>query len=53
MRAASHYVYVLFREDISEAPPLDLDWIDRDVLDWFRAQGGYQTRMNQVMRNVL
>ena len=25
--------------------------LDRDVLDWFRAQGkGYQTRINQVLR---
>lgn len=25
--------------------------IDRDVLEWFRAQGpGYQTRMNQVLK---
>ncbi len=25
--------------------------LDRDVLEWFRAQGkGYQTRMNQVLR---
>jgi uncharacterized protein (DUF4415 family) len=25
--------------------------VDRDVLDWFRAQGrGYQTRMNAVLR---
>jgi uncharacterized protein (DUF4415 family) len=26
--------------------------LDRDVLDWFRAQGpGHQTRINQVLRS--
>jgi uncharacterized protein (DUF4415 family) len=28
--------------------------IDRDVLEWFRAQGrGYQTRMNAVLRSFV
>ena len=28
--------------------------IDRDVLEWFRAQGpGYQTRMNAVLRSYM
>lgn len=28
--------------------------VDRDVVDWFRAQGrGYQTRMNAVLRRFM
>jgi uncharacterized protein (DUF4415 family) len=41
------------RARLSLPPPKDIVTLrlDRDVLEWFRAQGaGYQTRINQVLR---
>jgi uncharacterized protein (DUF4415 family) len=48
-----HVVRVITRHGLKPAPPkasISLR-IDRDVLDWFKAQGpGYQTRINMVLR---
>jgi uncharacterized protein (DUF4415 family) len=46
-------VRVIRRHGLEPAPPkasVSLR-IDRDVLDWFKAQGpGYQTRINMILR---
>jgi uncharacterized protein (DUF4415 family) len=48
-----HVVRVIRRQGLQPAPPkasVSLR-IDRDVLDWFKAQGpGYQTRINLILR---
>ena len=48
-----HVVKVIRRRGLKPAPPktsVSLR-IDRDVLDWFKAQGpGYQTRINMILR---
>ena len=48
-----HVVKVIRRYGLKPAPPkasISLR-IDRDVLDWFKAQGpGYQTRINMILR---
>jgi uncharacterized protein (DUF4415 family) len=48
-----HVVRVITRHGLKPAPPkasISLR-IDRDVLDWFKAQGpGAQTRINMVLR---
>ena len=48
-----HVVKVIRRHGLKPAPPkasVSLR-IDRDVLDWFKAQGpGYQTRINMILR---
>lgn len=48
-----HVVKVIKRQGLKPAPPkssVSLR-IDRDVLDWFKAQGpGYQTRINMILR---
>jgi uncharacterized protein (DUF4415 family) len=48
-----HVVKVIRRYGLTPAPPkasISLR-IDRDVLDWFKAQGpGYQTRINLILR---
>jgi uncharacterized protein (DUF4415 family) len=48
-----HIVRGLVRRRLRPVPPkasVSLR-VDRDVLDWFRAQGpGYQTRINTVLR---
>ena len=51
-----HVVKVIRRHGLKPAPPkasVSLR-IDRDVLDWFKAQGpGYQTRINMILRAFL
>ncbi|MFL6263973.1 MAG: BrnA antitoxin family protein [Thermoanaerobaculia bacterium] len=48
-----HVVKVIRRHGLKPAPPkssVSLR-IDRDVLEWFKAQGpGYQTRINMILR---
>ena len=48
-----HVIKVIRRHGLKPAPPkasVSLR-IDRDVLDWFKAQGpGYQTRINMILR---
>ncbi|HZF09243.1 MAG TPA: BrnA antitoxin family protein [Thermoanaerobaculia bacterium] len=48
-----HVVKVIRRYGLKPAPPkasVSLR-LDRDVLDWFKAQGpGYQTRINLILR---
>ncbi|HEY4565109.1 MAG TPA: BrnA antitoxin family protein [Thermoanaerobaculia bacterium] len=48
-----HVVTVIKRHGLEPAPPkssVSLR-IDRDVLEWFKAQGpGYQTRINMILR---
>jgi uncharacterized protein (DUF4415 family) len=49
----AHIVRGIVRRGLKPVPPktsVSLR-IDKDVLDWFKAQGpGYQTRMNSVLR---
>jgi uncharacterized protein (DUF4415 family) len=52
-RDIKHIVKEIARRGLKPAPPkasISLR-VDRDVLEWFRAQGsGYQSRMNAVLK---